>query len=49
MAKMNPLKIGFGAGFILLGTYLLFNKLELIIDILGIISIAIGLSLIAWN
>ena len=49
MAKANPLKIGFGAGLILLGIYLVFNKLDLVMDILGIISIAIGLSLIAWN
>lgn len=47
---VNPLKVGGGAFFMLLGV-VLFNQFQnnLTGSILGIISIAIGITLIAWD
>lgn len=47
---VNPLKVGGGAFFMLLGI-VLFNKFQndLRGSVLGIISIAIGITLIAWD
>jgi hypothetical protein len=48
MAKINPWRIGFGAGAILLGAYISLTFYSNLIEaILGIVIIAIGISLIA--
>ena len=43
----NSWKIGAGAGLIILGVYFLFNQQKFLEVILGVASVALGISLIA--
>ncbi|MEK6898226.1 MAG: hypothetical protein AABX28_02605 [Nanoarchaeota archaeon] len=48
MAKTDPLKIGFGAGAILLGISFVFNNSgDMATLVFGVIAIAFGLGLLA--
>lgn len=50
MAKINPLKIGFGSFFTLLGLYLVFGFGGEVISVLGgIFCIALGIGILASN
>lgn len=50
MARINPLKIGLGTFFTLLGLYLVFGFENNVASVLvGIFSIALGIGLIASN
>lgn len=44
---MNELKIGGSAGLIILGVFVLFNQLGILLSILGILCIAFGIGLLA--
>lgn len=47
MKRNSPLKIGVGSGLILLGVYLLFSQKEILGIASSIVSIAVGIGLVA--
>lgn len=47
MAKLNPVKIGAGTGFTLLGTYVSLNFSDNMLAVVaGIVFVAVGVSLV---
>ena len=49
MGKANPIKMGFGAGSLILGAYIIFNQTS-IVDVIGaVFLIGLGIALITWN
>lgn len=50
MGKVNPWKMGIGAGSMLLGVYFVFNFQQDISSVIfGIVAVAFGIGLIASN
>lgn len=49
MSKINPFKIGFGAGAVLIGIYLAFSDFSVWLNIFGLVLIAIGIGIVASN
>jgi len=48
MTKLNPIKVGIGTGFLILGVYLIFNnKQDILSVIIGIGAISLGIGLLA--
>jgi multisubunit Na+/H+ antiporter MnhG subunit len=48
MARLNPWKVGFGSGLLLLGIYLVFSNLQnMSVVFIGLVAMAVGIGLLA--